>query len=173
MEEMMEQMQQMAGKQGQLAQEAQGMMQQGQGGVQEMMMQLAMQQRALAQQLERMRSQGQMPGAGALAQEAKELARTLEAGRLDRETVQRQDRLFRKMLDAGRTLQGEEKDDMKERQSTAAAAGALRRPDALDPRLRSGADDIRLPGWEALQRLSPDERRRVLEYFRLLSGGAP
>jgi hypothetical protein len=173
MEEMMEQMQQMAGEQGQLAQEAQGMMQQGQGGVQEMMMQLAMQQRALAQQLERMRSQGQMPGAGALAQEAKELARTLEAGRLDRETVQRQDRLFRKMLDAGRTLQGEEKDEMKERQSTAAAAGVLRRPDALDPRLRSGADDIRLPGWEALQRLSPDERRRVLEYFRVLSGGAP
>lgn len=173
MEEMMEEMQQMAGKQGQLAQEAQGMMQQGQGGVQEMMMQLAMQQRALAQQLERMRSQGQMPGAGALAQEAKELARTLEAGRLDRETVQRQDRLFRKMLDAGRTLQGEEKDEMKERQSTAATAGVLRRPDALDPRLRSGADDIRLPGWEALQRLSPDERRRVLEYFRVLSGGAP
>ena len=62
---------------------------------------------------------------------------------------------------------------MKQRQSTAAAAGVLQRPDALDPRLRSGADDIRLPGWEALQRLSPDERRRVLEYFRVLSGGAP
>ncbi len=171
-QEMMEQMQQMAGKQGQMAQEAQGMQQQGESGAQQLM-QLAMQQRAIAQQLERMRSQGQLPGAGALAQEAKDLARSLEAGRLDRETVQRQDRLFRKMLDAGRTLQGEEKDDQKERQSTSATSGAARRPDALDPRLRRGADDIRVPGWEALQRLTPDERRRVLEYFRLLSTGTP
>ena len=77
------------------------------------------------------------------------------------------------MLDAGRTLQGEEKDDAKERQSTTATDGALKRPDALDPRLKSGADDIRLPGWESLQRLSPDERRRVLEYFRRLSSGTP
>lgn len=171
-QEMMEQMQQMAGKQGQLSQDAEGMMQQGGGAMQEMM-QLAMQQRALAQQLERMRSQGQMPGAGSMAQEAKEIARLLETGKLDRETVQRQDRLFRKMLDAGRTLQGEEKDENKERQSSTAVAGVLRRPDAMDPRLRAGLDDIRLPGWEALQRLSPDDRRRVLEYFRRLSTGTP
>ncbi len=171
-QEMMEQMQQMAGKQGKMAQDAAGMMEQGESGMQQMM-QLAMQQRAVAQQLERMKSQGQLPGAGSLAQEAKELARTLETGKLDRETVQRQDRLFRKMLDAGRTLQGEEKDDAKERQSTTATEGALKRPDALDPRLRSGADEIRLPGWEALQRLNPDERRRVLEYFRRLSTGTP
>ena len=171
-QEMMEQMQQMAGKQGKMAQDAAGMMEQGESGMQQML-QMAMQQRAVAQQLERMKSQGMLPGAGSLAQEAKELARTLETGKLDRETVQRQDRLFRKMLDAGRTLQGEEKDDAKERQSTTATDGALKRPDALDPRLKSGADDIRLPGWESLQRLSPDERRRVLEYFRRLSSGTP
>lgn len=171
-QEMMEQMQQMAGKQGKMAQDAAGMMEQGESGMQQML-QMAMQQRAVAQQLERMKSQGMLPGAGALAQEAKELARTLETGKLDRETVQRQDKLFRKMLDAGRTLQGEEKDDAKERQSTTATDGALKRPDLLDPRLRSGADDIRLPGWESLQRLNPDERRRVLEYFRRLSTGTP
>ncbi len=171
-QEMMEQMQQMAGKQGQLSQDAQGMMQQGGGAMQELM-QLAMQQRALAQQLERMRSQGQMPGAGSMAQEAKELAQLLESGKLDRETVQRQDRLFRKMLDAGRTLQGEEKDENRERQSSTATGGVLRRPDALDPRVRNGLDDIRLPGWDALQRLNPDDRRRVLEYFRRLSTGTP
>lgn len=171
-QELLEQMQQMAGKQGKLARDAAGMMEQGQDGMQQLL-QMAMQQRAVAQQLERLRSQGQLPGAGALAQEARELARTLEAGRLDRETVQRQDRLFRKMLDAGRTLQGEEQDDRKERQSSSATPGELRRPGAIDPRLRSGADEIRLPGWEALQRLSPDERRRVLEYFRLLNVGTP
>ncbi len=170
--ELLEQMQQMAGKQGKMARDAAGMMEQGQDGA-EQLLQMAMQQRAVAQQLERLRSQGQLPGADALAQEAKELSRKLEAGRLDRETVQRQDRLFRKMLDAGRTLQGEEQDERKERQSSSATPGELRRPGAVDPRLRSGADEIRLPGWEALQRLGPDERRRVLEYFRLLSVGAP
>ena len=67
---------------------------------------LAERQRALAEELQRMQGQGNMPGAGELADEAKELARRLEAGRLDRQMVERQERLFRRMLDAGRTLQG-------------------------------------------------------------------
>ncbi len=49
---------------------------------------------------------GEMPGAAELAEEAKDLARRLESGRLDRQLVERQERLFRRMLDAGRTLQG-------------------------------------------------------------------
>ncbi|MEP6590511.1 MAG: hypothetical protein ABJC19_04940 [Gemmatimonadota bacterium] len=168
LQEAMEQMQQMAGKQGQLNQQASGMMQQGQGGAQQML-QMAMQQRAIAQQLERMRSGGQVPGAGELAREAKDLARALETGRLNRETADRQERLFKKMLDAGRSLQGEEQDETKERQSQTAKAGGARLPDPLDPRLRD--NDLRLPGWDQLQRLSPEERRRVIDYFRRLAGG--
>jgi hypothetical protein len=110
-----------------------------------------------------------LPGAGEMAREAKELARTLEAGRLSRETVNRQQRLFRKMLDAGRTLQGEEEDQNKERQSVTARDGLARIPAPLDPRLRSGQGDIRLPSWEVLQRLSPEDRRRVIDYFRRLT----
>ncbi|MES2303909.1 MAG: hypothetical protein V4558_00275 [Gemmatimonadota bacterium] len=168
--EAMEEMQQMAGKQGKLSEQSQGMMQQGQGGAQQMM-QMAMQQRAVAQQMERMRAGGQVPGAGDMAREAKDLARSLEAGRLNRETADRQERLFKKMLDAGRSLQGEEKDETKERQSTSAKDGAAKAPDPLDPRLRRGDGDLRLPGWEELQRLSPEERRRVIDYFRRLAGG--
>lgn len=168
LQEAMEQMQQMAGKQGQLNAQASGMMQQGQGGAQQMM-QLAMQQRAIAQQLERMRSGGQVPGAGELAREAKDLSRALEAGRMNRETADRQERLFKKMLDAGRSLQGEEQDETKERQSTTAKDGTGRVPVALDPRLRDA--ELRLPGWDQLQRLSPEERRRVIDYFRRLAGG--
>lgn len=171
LQEAMEQMQQMAGKQGKLSEQANGMVQQGQGGMQQLL-QLAMQQRAIAQQLERMRAGGQVPGAGELAREGQELARTLEAGRLNRETADRQQRLFRKMLDAGRSLQGEEKDETKERQSIAAKDGTARTPDPLDPRLRRGDNELRLPGWESLQRLSPEERRRVLDYFRRLAGGS-
>jgi hypothetical protein len=170
MQEAMEQMQKMAGQQGQMAQQAQGMMEQGQSGM-EQLMQMAMQQRALAQQLDRMRAGGMMPGAGEMAREAKELARTLEAGRLTRETADRQQRLFKKMLDAGRTLQGEEEDQNKERQSTAAKDAAARIPGLLDPRIRSGQGDIRLPSWEVLQRLSPEDRRRVIDYFRRLTDG--
>lgn len=173
MQEAMAQMQQMAGQQSQLAQAGGQMMQQGQGGM-EQLMQLAMQQRAIAQQLERMQAQGALPGAGQLGREAQELARQLEQGRLAPETVARQERLFRRMLDAGRSLQGEEEDTRKERQAERADAVTVRRPTAVDARAVRGEGDVGLPSWEALQRLGADDRRRVLDYFRrLASGGAP
>jgi hypothetical protein len=109
-----------------------------------------------------------MPGASELAQEARELSRTLEQGRLNPETVERQQRLFRRMLDAGRSLEGEERDEEKERQSEDAKPGDLARPGAVDPRLLRGPE-FPLPSWEELQRLSPDDRRRVLDYFRRLA----
>lgn len=173
MAEAMAQMQQMAGQQSQLAQEGGQMMQQGQAGM-EQMMQLAMQQRAIAQQLERLQAQGTLPGAGQLGREAQELARQLEQGRLAPETVARQERLFRRMLDAGRSLQGEEEDERKEREAERADAVTVRRPEMIDPRALRNAGDVPLPSWEALQRLGADERRRVLDYFRrLASGGVP
>ncbi len=171
LQEAMEQMSQMAQQQGQLGQQAGGllpMMGQG-GGPQEQLRQLGAQQRALAERLERMRAGGQMPGAADMAQEAKDLARTLEAGRLDRQTVERQERLFRRMLDAGRTLQGQEQDEKQERQSTTAKDDSVRLPPALRTRLQGNDPLLRLPSWEELQQLSPEDRRRVVEYFRRLS----
>jgi hypothetical protein len=169
-QEAMEEMKQMAGKQGQVAQQGAGMMQQGNMNAQQLM-QLAMQQRALAQQMERMRAGGQLPGAGQMAREAKDLSKTMEAGRLNQDMVDREQRLFKRMLDAGRTLQGQEDDDKKERQSTTAKDAPPGVPPALDPRIRNGTGEIRLPSWEALQRLSPDERRRVVDYFQKLTQG--
>jgi hypothetical protein len=171
LQEAMQQMQQMAGQQGQLSDQGQGMLQNGQQSDMSMMMQLAMQQRAIAQQLERMQAQGQMPGAGEFGREAAELARALEAGRLTPETIERQQRLFRRMLDAGRSLEGEEQDEEKERQGETARDGERSRPDALDPRVLRGAE-FSLPGWDELQRLTPDDRRRVLDYFRRLTEAA-
>src|SRR5213596_738277 len=49
---------------------------------------LAARQRALAEQLERLQAEGANAAAGPLAQEAKELARQLEAGRLDQQTIE-------------------------------------------------------------------------------------
>jgi hypothetical protein len=105
-----------------------------------------------------------------LGDEAQELARALERGRLDREMVARQERLFRRMLDAGRTLQGKEEDERKERESESAKPGEIRLPPGLRAQLLGRDGEIRLPTWEQLQRLSPEERRLVTEYFRRLTG---
>jgi hypothetical protein len=77
------------------------------------------------------------------------------------------------MLDAGRTLQGQEEDEKKERQSEAAKPGEIRLPAPLGARLLGRDGEIRLPTWEQLQRLSPEERRLVTDYFRRLAGGVP
>lgn len=168
LEEAMQQMMQMAGQQSAAADQGQSMQQQGAEPGMGELMQLAMQQRAVAQQLERMRAQGQIPGAGELAREAQDLARQIEAGRLSAETVERQQKLFRRMLDAGRSLEGEQDEQSTERQSEGAREGTTARPAALDPRWRQGPA-FQLPSWDALQRLDPDDRRRVLDYFRRLT----
>jgi uncharacterized Zn finger protein len=116
-----------------------------------------------------MRGQGNIAGAGEMADEAKDLARRLEAQRLDRETVERQERLFRRMLDAGRTLQGRQEDERKERQSTTAKDDSVHLPPALRAELLQGDSGLRVPSWEELQRLSPEERRLVVDYFRRLA----
>lgn len=172
MAEAMERMQQLAGQQGQVGQQAGGllpMMGANGGASQSQMQQLAAQQRAIAEQLERLKASGDAPGAGAMADEAGDLAKRLEAGQLDRQTVERQEKLFRRMLDAGRTLQGQEQDDQKERQSTTATGDSVHLPPALEARLRDTDGALRLPGWETLQRFSPEERRLVVEYFRRLT----
>lgn len=169
--EAMERMTKLANQQGQLSQDASGLLpQMGAANSEQQLQALAARQRELAQALERLRAQGQMD-AKPLGDEAGELAKQMERGRLDRDVVARQERLFRRMLDAGRTLQGHDEDERKERQSETAKPGQILLPPALrDKVLR---ESIRLPGWNELQRLSPEERRLVTDYFRRLSGGNP
>ncbi|NOT08819.1 MAG: hypothetical protein HOP28_11500, partial [Gemmatimonadales bacterium] len=171
--EAMERMTQLAKQQGQLSQDANGLMPlMGQSAGQQQLQALAARQRALAQELERLRAQGQAD-AKPLGDEAKDLARAMERGRLDREMVARQERLFRRMLDAGRTLQGREEDEKKERESETAKPGQLSLPPGLRAQLSGRDGQIRLPTWDQLQRLSPEERRLVTDYFRRLTGGSP
>ena len=162
----------MAGQQRGITGDAQGLLPMlGQGG--EAMLQqlraLAARQRALAEQLEQMEAAGASDAAGALAEEARELARQLDQGRLDRRTVERQERLFRRLLDAGRTLEGEEPDPERERTSRAARADAVRRAPALAPGAAGGGPRVRYPTWEELRGLTPEQRRLVLEYYRRLN----
>jgi hypothetical protein len=168
--EALERLAQLAQQQGGLGQQGAGLLPlAGGNAVREQLQMLAARQRALAQELEKLRAEGNIPGAGEMAEEAAQLARRLEGGRLERQVVQRQERLFRRMLDAGRTLRGREQDEKKERQSTTATGDSVHLPPALRARLEDENRKLRMPTWDELQRLSPEERRLVVDYFRRLS----
>jgi hypothetical protein len=122
----------------------------------------------LAEQLERLQASGGSSAAGPLAEEARELARQLDAGRLDRPTIERQERLYRRLLDAGRTLSGQEPDENKERTSRSATGDSVHVPVLLNPDATAGPR-FRYPSWRDLERMTPEQRRLVLEYFRLLN----
>ena len=136
---------------------------------------LAARQRALAEQLERLQAEGAggpSAAAGALAQEARELARQLDAGRLDQQTIQRQERLYRRLLDAGRTLTGPEPDEKQERVSRPATGDSVHIPDVLKPGATGAGPKLRYPSWNELVGLTPEQRRMVLEYFRRVNAPA-
>jgi hypothetical protein len=175
-QEAVEQLARMAQQQQGMAGQAEGMlplMASGGQAVMQRLRELAAQQRALAEQLERLQAEGDASAAGALAQEARDLARQLEAGRLDRRTVERQERLYRKLLDAGRSLQGEEPDEQKDRTSKSAIGDSVHIPGSLLPGATGSGPKVRYPTWEELSGLTPEQRRMVLEYFRRLNDTKP
>lgn len=105
-----------------------------------------------------------------LAQEAQALAQQLAQGRLDPETVRRQEQLFHRLLDAGRSLERDE-DVSEERESE--VAGVFERADVVPLRAdQLGALKYRLPDADQLQGLSPAVRQLVLQYFERLNRGA-
>ncbi len=174
--EAMERLAQLAEQQGQISSATSGMLSLAPDGTQQLLRELrslAERQRALADELDRLRAGGEVSGAEQLAAEARELARDLEAARLDRETVERQERLFRRLLDAGRTLRNDEEDEREKRVSRAADPQNVRLPpnELATP---TGGPRFRYPTWDELRSLSPVERRLVLDYFRRLNrGGRP
>jgi hypothetical protein len=117
------------------------------------------------------------PGAGeqalgdleAMAREARELADRLAGGRLEPETLRRQERLFHRLLDAGRTLEREERSE--ERESRTAGAVEARDVPALTPEVLN-ALQYAYPDAEQLQSLPPAQRQMVLEYFERLNRAA-
>ena len=162
----------LAQQQGQLNNQAGQIMpmQLGPQGMQAQMQQLAQGQQGVADQLGQLTEDpGGNGGLGdleALAAEAEALARELEAGRLDAPTRERQERLFHRLLDAGRGL---EKDEFSE-QRDASAPGDFARTQTL-PLGPEALDAIRfqLPDAAELQHLSPAERRLVMQYFERLN----
>lgn len=137
---------------------------------------LGQEQAQIAQQLEGMSNMlggredvlGQID---ALAREAEALARELDGGRLPPEVLARQERLFHRLLDAGRTLEQEETSD--ERTAERPGTAEARQPGALDPRLFENGARYRVPTAEELRSLPPAYRRLILDYFERLNRPAP
>lgn len=173
--EMLQQLQEAAKKQGSINAQAQGLMPlPGQGQLspeaQATARMLANQERRLAQQLDDLSDAAGGDRAAQLSKEARAVADALEQGRVDAATVARQEQLLRHMLDAGRSLQKDERDDTGKREAQAAVNPKLFTPGAAAVSGKS-AEKYRVPTWDELRGLSADERRAILEYFKRINGG--
>jgi hypothetical protein len=174
--EMMQQLQEMAKKQGSINAQAQGLLP-GMGQPMSSQQQatsraLAREQRQVAQQLDEVGEAVGGDRAAQLAKEAKAVAEALEGGRLDATTLARQQQLFRKLLDAGRSLEKEEREDNDKRQATSAKGGNELKPDNSSATGKA-ASKFREPSWDELRGLSADERRAILEYFKRINAANP
>lgn len=173
-EDLSEQLEQLAQEQGDL------MNQSGQ------LMPMQLGQQAMSQQLQQL-SQGQQSVAGdlgeladqpgseqslgdlqELAREAQALAQELSQGRLTPDMMRRQERLFHRLLDAGRSLEREEYSEERESERPGAFDRGLVMPLSSE---QLGVMPYRLPDAEQLQSLSPAVRQLVLEYFERLNRG--
>ncbi len=178
-DQVMEQLEQLAQQQSEMLNQSEQMMpmQLGEQAMQSQMQQMSEGQDAISSELGELSDE---PGAEeqalgdleALAEEAAEIAEMLRGGRLDREIMERQQELFHKLLDAGRSLEQEEEEEEDEREST--TAGTYERRDA-PPVSEAQLNAVRfpMPSAEALARLSPAERQLVRRYFERLNRQTP
>ncbi len=174
--EMIEQMQQLAQQQGALNGQMQSLFASQQGNKQQGLdaaartqaREMARSQRDVARALDEVADIDPTGRAAEMARDARQLAQALDQGVADAATQARQERLFRRMLDAGRSLEQEQKDESQRRESRAARGiGSFTPPGG--PARGKEADRFAVPTWEELRGLSADERRLVIEYFRRLN----
>ena len=102
----------------------------------------------------------------AMAEAAEALARELQSGRLDANTVQRQEELFRRLLDAGLSLQ---RDEYSEERTSKSPGSILREPAGPLDLEALGGRSLPFPGREELSGLTPVQRLWILEYFQRLN----
>jgi hypothetical protein len=105
-----------------------------------------------------------------LSLEANAIAGELEGGRVQAEVKARQERLYHRLLDAGRSLERE--DYTEERVGRAADAHDTATSDSLDEALLAARLRYAGPTAGELAALPVAYRRMVLEYFERLNAGA-
>jgi len=175
--EMLQEMQQLAKAQGSLNAQAQGLslnpggkspgQNPGQSG-----QALAESQRKLAESLDRMGDGDPSGRAEGLATEAHQIADALARSGIDPQTLIRQQRLYHRLLDAGHTLEQDERDSTGKRVAEAATGRDQFTPPTA-PVQGKAAARFQEPSWSELRDLSADERQLVLEYFKRLNAQSP
>jgi hypothetical protein len=177
-EQAMQQLSQLAQQQGQL------------NGRSSSLMPLNLQPQAMSQQLDRMaqeqrdiatkldgvneslgRRDDVLGDVQAMAEEAARIAREMEGGRLPADVLARQERLFHRLLDAGRTLERDETSD--ERVAERAGQYTPSVPPALDAAMLDTSVRYRVPTPEELRSLPPAYRKMILEYFERINRVSP
>lgn len=171
-EEVAEQLEQLAQQQGELMNESTQLMpmQLGEQAMSQQMQEMSQKQESVASDLGDLADE---PGAEeslgdlqALADEARMLAEEMAMGRLTPDMVRRQERLFHRLLDAGRSLEREEFSEERESEEP----GAFERGEVVPLTTEQlGVMPYALPDGDQLQRLTPAVRQLVLEYFERLN----
>ena len=133
----------------------------------EQLQRLAKQQRDIGRQLEGMNNIGgredPLGRVDELAKEANALARELEGGRLTPQTLARQEKLFHRLLDAGKTLERDEySEERKAERPGSIPPGVVK---ALKPGLLDSSSRFKVPTEEELRSYPPAMRRYILDYF--------
>jgi hypothetical protein len=175
--EMLQEMQQLAKAQGSLNAQAQGLAlnpsanPQGSPGSQSAQA-LAEAQRKLAESLDRAGDDDPSGRADGLATEAHQIADALARSGVDQQTLIRQQRLYHRLLDAGHTLEQDERDSTGKRVAQAATGREQFAPPS-GPAQGQAATRFQAPSWSELRGLSADERQLVLEYFKRINAQSP
>ena len=176
MQQMIQQMQQMSQDQQQLNQQMQQMLNNMQGNrlsvdQQERLQQMARQQQAIKQQLEQLNREGgaqnQLMGdLNRIAEQMEETIRELQQNQTDRRTVERQQQILTRLLNAQKSLQQQGREEQREgRQADDAfdreSPGELTREEQID-RLRRDLIRALETGY------APDYEELIKRYFELL-----
>ena len=175
MDQMIQQLQQMAGQQQQLNQQLQEMLNQMQGqrlttDMQERLQQMGAQQQNLRHQLREMSRQRALSSKltgdlDKIAGQMLETIKELQGGSLHQRTKERQQQILTRLLDASRSMY--ERGKQKKRERTRGEDIVREGPDAQDP--AEQADLLRQALLEALgSGYAPDYRTLIRRYFELL-----
>lgn len=176
-EEFMEQLQQMAGQQGQLNQQSMGLFQQqGQGRMklsEDALARLAAQQEMIRQSLEKlnqqMGSRGDVLGRlNELGQEMEKVIDELKRNKLDRKVIQRQERILSRLLDAQKSIR--EKEYSRKRKAEHERNVLVKSPPQLQKEFLERENILEKELLESLQEgYSLEYQNYIKQYFETLS----
>ena len=176
-EQYMEQLQKMAGRQGQLNQESLNFFQSNQGSLsmeqQGQLRRMAAEQKALQEAMENLSNEMQnrsdlLGNLDHMANEMGEVVKDLQTLNIDRKTIDRQQKILSRMIDAQKSVR--EKEYSKKRLAEVGKQYRRKSPDdytnSEDPRLKQLNLDLN----RALQEgFNPDYEKLIEEYFRALN----